>query len=373
MPATLCMIHEAIGADNAIAKVARDGVLVALRAGYRVSVVAKLLDESLRGQVEWLRLYVPRRLFALQWLTARRFIRRALGGRRFDVVHAHQPQVADLADVFQCHFLTRAALERGCLERRAGARARAVRLQQGLVLRAEDRCYRRWNPATRLLFNSDLTRRDFARLYGSPPLAEALVLPPPPFRAVDDAERAASRRALGVPAEALAMGYLGGSDYRKGYDRVVEAARHAAGVLLLAGGPGTQHAPPAGLEGRFRGLGPVADTDRFYAACDAVVMASRYEPLGLVAFEAAARGVGVIVTPEVGAGEHLSRHGAGVIWRPPEPLGPLLRGVVDNRASLVAGSRRLCDELGMEAYAARLRAAWDDVASRRQRRSSDDA
>src|SRR4051812_1647014 len=95
-------------------------VRTALTAGWRVSVVAKFLDESLHDDVEWLRLYVPPRLFFVQWATARHFIRQALGARAFDVVHAHQPQVASLSDVFQCHFLTRVAHERGCLENRSG-------------------------------------------------------------------------------------------------------------------------------------------------------------------------------------------------------------------------------------------------------------
>ena len=139
------MIHEAIGNQSAIAKVAAAGVRIALDAGWRVSVVAKYLDPELAGQVEWLRLVVPPRLFFVQWTTAELFIRAALGGRHFDVVHAHQPQVAALSDVFQCHFLTRVAYERKCLEERTTLRARIVRLQQQGVLYAEDHYYQRWN------------------------------------------------------------------------------------------------------------------------------------------------------------------------------------------------------------------------------------
>src|SRR3954452_10644286 len=104
---TLCMIFEAISNDSAIAKVAMSDVNIALDAGYKVTCVSKILHESLRPKVEWLKLKVPPRGFALQWLTARRFIKQAIGNRTFDVVHAHQPQAASLADVFQCHFLTR--------------------------------------------------------------------------------------------------------------------------------------------------------------------------------------------------------------------------------------------------------------------------
>ena len=96
---TLCVIFEAIGPYSAIAKVAYKDIGFALDAGWKVTVVAKRLHESLQNRVEWLKLYVPPRLFLLQWATARLFIRAALGDRRFDVVHAHQPQAASLAGV----------------------------------------------------------------------------------------------------------------------------------------------------------------------------------------------------------------------------------------------------------------------------------
>src|SRR5277367_2426579 len=137
----LCIIHEAISQDSAIARIALLDARRALAAGWDVSVVAKILDPSLRDRVNWLKLTVPPRGFILKWLSARHFIRSALGNRSFDVIHAHQPQVADLSDVYQCHFLTRAAYERNCLESRPGLRPKFVRLQQQGVLHAEDRCY----------------------------------------------------------------------------------------------------------------------------------------------------------------------------------------------------------------------------------------
>ena len=48
---TLCMIFEAIGPYNAIGRVAMDGIRAALDAGWRVTVVAKRLDESLQSKV----------------------------------------------------------------------------------------------------------------------------------------------------------------------------------------------------------------------------------------------------------------------------------------------------------------------------------
>src|SRR5690349_16630354 len=126
---THCMIFEAIDQSSAIAKIAMSEVQIALDAGFRVSVVAKRLDESLRGKVEVLPLTVPPRVFLAKWLTARSFIQRALGSRTFDIVHAHQPQAADLSDVFKCHFLTRVAYESNCIDTRPGLRPTFNRLQ----------------------------------------------------------------------------------------------------------------------------------------------------------------------------------------------------------------------------------------------------
>lgn len=91
-------------------------------------------------------------------------MKRALGKRTFDVVHTHQPQAASLSDVFQCHFLTRVAFERNCLENRKGLQAALIRLQQQGALYAEDYYLRRWNPQTTMLYNSKATRNEFHRL-----------------------------------------------------------------------------------------------------------------------------------------------------------------------------------------------------------------
>src|SRR5207244_570964 len=102
-------------------------------------------------------------------------------------------QAASLADVFQCHFLTRVAYERRCLEERKTLRARIVRLQQQGVLHAEDRCYRNWNPATYMLFGSELTRREFHRLYGAPRREDVLICSFPPIKFPTAEERRQAR------------------------------------------------------------------------------------------------------------------------------------------------------------------------------------
>ena len=363
-PPTLCVIHECIGRYNAIAKIAQAGVEAALEAGWRVTVVAELLEPELRDRVEWLRLYVPPRGFALKWLTARRFIRKALGDRRFDVVHAHQPQVADLADVFQCHYLTRVAAEHGGLTTGRGLRSLAWRLQNELVMRFEDRLFSRWNPATHLLFNSDLTGREFARLYGRPPRAGTMLYPSDRFDPPAPDRRRVARAALLGPDfgdDHPVAGFLGGLDKRKGYERILPALRGERDIFLLMAGAHSNGFAPPELTGHFRAIGPQADTEPLYAAMDVLLVPSLFEPFGLVATEAAARGVPTVATDGVGALPHLLEFGAGERWDPAQPLGPLIRRIAGNRAGYAEACRALVESTSRAESARRLLGVYEAV------------
>jgi glycosyltransferase involved in cell wall biosynthesis len=363
------MIHEAIGNQSAIAKIAAAGVRIALDAGWRVSVVAKYLDPELGDRVEWLRLFVPPRMFFVQWTTAELFIRAALRGRRFDVVHAHQPQAAALSDVFQCHFLTRVAYERNCLEERTAPRARLIRLEQQGVLYAEDHYYRRWNRNTRMVFCSTAMRDEFVRLYGAPPRQQVLVHPFGPIHFPSDEERRRARKALVGDYPGPVVGYLGGVQRRKGYDRLIAGLARSDGNIadpgrrpfLLMGGPYADGFWAPELAGRFRSVGLVADTDQFYAACNVFAVPSCFEPLGLVAFEAAARGVPVIATREVAALPHLLECGAGALWNPAEPLEGLVHHMASRRTQCHLGAMAMAERYGAARYGEQLLRLYDDV------------
>lgn len=361
----LCVVFEAIGPYNAIGKIATAEVEAALSAGWRVSVVAHRLAEHLRDRVEWRKLYNPPRGFAVKWLTARHFIGKAIGDRaQFDVIHGHQPQIADWCDVFECHFLTRAALERGCLDARPGLRGALARAQERVVLRAEDRCYRRWNPATELVCGSGLMERAFDRLYGLPPRRDVQPCPAPRWNPATPEERAAARRELVGDWPGPVVGFLGGMDERKGFRAALDATAEAEGVFLLLGGShGEQVVAPPKLRPRFRGMGLVGDVDRFYAAVDVLLVPSVFEPFGLVCLEAAARGVPVIATETVGALGLLESAGCGLRWAPGQPLVPLMQGLMAGRERTRKFCRALVEGHGQAAFAARLLERYEAVLS----------
>jgi glycosyltransferase involved in cell wall biosynthesis len=355
------MICEAVGPYNAIAKIAASEVRAALEAGYRLSVVAHRLEESLTDRVEWLKLYNPPRGFALKWLTARHFIRKALGGRTFDVVHGHQPQIADLCDVFQCHFLTRVAHERGCLVSGSGLGATLRRCQQQAILRAEDRCFRRWNRRTRMLFVSELIRREFERLYGLPDDWGVFENAAPKWDPITDAERLSARQHYGLAdAHRPVVGYLGGLQRRKGYVELIEAAAQEPHVFLLMAGQLTDGFVDPRFVDRMKGVGLI-EPRRFLAACDVLAVPSRFDPCPMVVLEAAARGVPVIATEGVGNRASILEYEAGLPWEPGQPLGPLVQQVHGDHDRYANGCERLVHERSQSAKMAELLDIYEQV------------
>ena len=369
MKPTLCMIHEGVGTTSAIAKVAMDGVLCALQAGWRVSVVAKTLDASLRADVEWLPLVVPPRIYLLKWLTAGYFIRAALGNRVFDVIHAHQPQAAALSDIFTCHYLTRAVYERNGLSSWHGARSALARLQQIAALPAEDRYYRRWNPRTRLLFCSQMLRKEFLRCYPPPPQCEVLDNACPESDIPNETTRRAARaKIVGRDWRGPVLGYMGGLDERKGYRQLLQAMEPEYDIFLLLGGQSTADFSSPRHPGRCKGLGWVTDHAEFFAACDVFIVPSLFDPCPLAVLEAVAHGVPVIATSGVGNLPALLGYGAGAVWDPGTPLGPIVRDLTARRGAFQAGARRMADALSKARQSARLLEIYETTRCEKCRR-----
>ncbi|MBC7784021.1 MAG: glycosyltransferase family 4 protein [Burkholderiales bacterium] len=359
---TLCMIHEGIGDFNAIAKIAKTGIEIALEAGFEVSCVAKRLDEGLAERVEWLPLHVPARLYAYKWLTARHYMKSAMRGRSFDVIHSHQPQAASFSDVFDCHYLTQLGRKQTLADPRPGIRGVVERTQERIVLAAENYVYRNWNPATHIFFDSRMTRRDFIALYGEPPKNDALPSPFPRINlATADDRRIAKKSYFGDDDGLPVVGFIGGATPRKGSRRLAAAAEREPGLKFLVGGSGSENLTAPGAGARFKTIGLVRELDRFYAACDVLLIPSLYEPLGLVAFEAAARGTPVIATPEVGALPHVLEHGGGSEWTPDEPLLPIVQLLISRANEMPRAVASMERSLGRQAYGRRLVQAYETV------------
>jgi UDP-glucose:(heptosyl)LPS alpha-1,3-glucosyltransferase len=129
----------------------------------------------------------------------------------------------------------------------------------------------------------------------------------------DPEVRRAVRAELGVDPHAELALFAGGDWERKGLPHAVDALALAPDWHLVVAGAGdpephAARARAAGTESRLQFLGPVRDMPRLYAASDAVVLPTSYEAFPLVALEAAASGVPLLVTRVNGA-EDLVRDG----------------------------------------------------------------
>lgn len=218
------------------------------------------------------------------------------------------------------------------------AAARVARIPHVWHVREIYTGFDRWWPAYRRLLTtadalpcvSRATREQFSGLGPATVLHDGLAVVP------RRADRAASREALGLPADATVLAVLGRISGWKGQDVAVRALGEAAlrdrqdVVLILAGDPwrGEERhlrelhelAAALGLHDRVRHVGFQDDVDVVYGAADVVLVPSKQpDPFPNAALEAAGAGCCVVASGHGGLPEML-RHGrTGVLVSPDDP------------------------------------------------------
>ena len=226
--------------------------------------------------------------------------------------------------------------------------------------------------ATVVLCNSERTRRDVVERVGIDDERVKVVYygsDPVRFAFVDEAQRAAAKRALGRSLDRPLVGFVGAlGDRRKAFDSVFHAwaalcARPDWDTDLVVVGSGAElqawrdRADAAGMKDRMTFLGFRSDVPDILAALDALVHPARYEAYGLSVHEALCRGLPALVSASAGVAEQY-----------PPALAELLIADADDAGELterLAGWRR-----GMARFrelvapvSARLRArTWDAMA-----------
>ncbi len=154
-------------------------------------------------------------------------------------------------------------------------------------------------------------------------------------------DRDSARRDLGLPLDEVVYLFVGRLDPIKGLDRLLEAfarlPRSVPARLLVVGGDASEKksletlhdiVKDRGISQRvnFSGRVEQARLPEFYAAADALMIASHYESFCLVALEALASGRPVVGPPVGVLPEVLSEPKAGVLLRDNSPE-ELLRGL----------------------------------------------
>lgn len=274
----------------------------------------------------------------------------ALAGRRYDVVHGVGGALPG-ATVVTAQFC---AAEWRRVNRHADPYQRLVSAQ---AVRDERAAYghRRLKAVIAV---SRRTADELRRHYG--PLAVPVAVVP---NAVDQELFKPRARAAAGPGRARLL-FVGAYD-RKGLDTAIRALalmRCDAELQAIGDGDRARHlrlASEAGVADRVRLEPPRDRIEEAFAAADAFVFPTRYEPFGMVIAEALASGVPVVTTARAGAAELIRDGEAGFVLGDP-----------DDAQGVAAALDRVVGDAGAHArMAAAARAAvrdltWDMVAER---------
>jgi UDP-glucose:(heptosyl)LPS alpha-1,3-glucosyltransferase len=158
---------------------------------------------------------------------------------------------------------------------------------------------------------------------------------------------------------------LVGAYWRKGLDTAIRAlAAMRTPALLTAVGAGRRRpyldlARTCGVEGKVELLPPTGRVEARYAAADAFVLPTRYDPFGMVIAEAMACGLPVVTSAAAGAADFIEDGRSGYVITDPEDAGAFARAldhVLSSEASRVA--------MGAAAREAVSHLTWDMVAQR---------
>lgn len=285
-----------------------------LERGYRVTVLARRCELPPHERLTWVRVPGPARPFSFwyPWFFLAGSL--LLWRHRRGIVHTTGAIVLNRVDSSTVHFCHRAFRATGPARRTDRAEL-AYRLNAwfGSVLSAgaERYCYRP-RRTRRLVAVSRGVAAELERFF--PAMAGCVSAIP---NAVDHKAfvpdpggRAATRRRLGLADGDLVALFVGGEWDRKGLDHAIRAVAQAEGWHLLVVGRGDVEryralAGEAGAADRVHFAGATADTAPYYASAEAFLLPTAYEAFPLVALEASAAGLPLLMTAVNGVEELL--------------------------------------------------------------------
>jgi UDP-glucose:(heptosyl)LPS alpha-1,3-glucosyltransferase len=216
----------------------------------------------------------------------------------------------------------------------------------------------------RIIANSRMVRDEIRRYYGTP--AERIQVL---YTGVDlarfrppasPAERAESRRVLGIPPEASMLLFAGSGFERKGLRFLLDALgrlRGVPGLLLWVLGGGDTHgarlrAEQLGVADRVNFCGVVVDPERWMAAADLFVLPTVYDPFSNACLEALACGLPVITTRANGMAEIMEEGRTGAVVADPRQAETLADRIMGFLQPARREERRLAARSAAEAHPA---------------------
>lgn len=294
---------------------------------------------------------------------------------RFDVVHA-QGLCGLRHDVATAHWC-QAAWHAGLVG--AGVRLSGRERLTGLLIPGLERLALSRPLARRVIAVSNLMRANLARYYGRSSGVPVVYHGTDTTRFHPDNRdrfRATVRAAVGVRDDHFLALYVG--DLKKGAAAAVRAVARTPGVrLLLVSGSDTAAvraaAGEAGVSDRVIFHPHSKRVETFFAAADAFVFPTVYDPFGLVITEAMASGLPVITSPTAGAAELIRPGAEGFVtcrpWDADAIAGhlALLRDDPGLRDRMGAAARARIEPLTWERTAEQTLAVFREVAAERRR------
>ena len=171
---------------------------------------------------------------------------------------------------------------------------------------------------------SDMVRQDVQRFYGMPDDKLVTIYNGIDLDAfcVQSAEmRREIRQKLDIPEGALTYVFVGSGFKRKGLETAIRALPDDAHLIVVGKDKETARFQKIAAEMHVNGdksqrvhfVGPQKDVRPYYAAADAFVFPTIYEPFGSVVLEALACGLPVMTTDRCGAGEILTQGVEGFV------------------------------------------------------------
>ena len=170
-------------------------------------------------------------------------------------------------------------------------------------------------------------------------------------------QRARVRAMMGAAEQDLVALFVGGDWHRKGLSHAIDGIAAAEGWLLAVLGAGDRErfaavAAERGVAHRVHFVGKVADPIPYFLAADALVAPSHYETFSLVALEAAAAGLPLIVSRVSGTEDRIE-HGVNGWFteRDGDAIADRLRRLRDDpelRTRMGAAARRSAERYDWE-------------------------
>ena len=359
-PHVITVVAHEVSSRGGMERAMMETVVGLLERGWQVRLLARVCEIEGQPGLHWTRVRTPRKPFVIAFplfALAAGLVLRSLGRDRHTVVTigAIVPNRVNVITVQFCH----AAFVRqgiGRASRSSWLWRIHGRAAQVLSLGFERWCYRPGRvermTAVSELIKSEL--REHFQLERVPIDVIANGVDIDRFR--PDAEvRRRERQRLGLGSDEMTAVFVGGDWQRKGLGIAIDAAAQSGWTLVVVG---QGDVAAWGATARERGAnvhfcGHVSEPERVLSAADAFILPSRYEGFALVAIEAAAAGLPLLVTAATGASGLVESSGLRVL--------PHEAGAFAAELQRLGTDAQLRREVGLRGRAAAEELAWPQL------------